>query len=558
VSEASDEPAPPAPPVASAPNAAPSAPGAPSAANAPNVGRGALALVGNNVLFIFAGMLLQFGLPSALSRSAFGAYTTINGIASWINGVVVTGTIQMVSKFTAAEPEKARAFQRAGLRLHLGLAIVIALGFFAAAPLVAWLLHDPTKTAPIMLAGLISAIYAVYAVFVGTANGLKQLGKQAALSTIFAYVRAALMVGMAVAGLGLLGVISGWIAAAVLILLLAVVWIGMPGREGPVAAAPVKPMAKFFLGVAVYFVLFNLLMFVDTFLLKRLITEHYTAHAGELSAAFARVLPWATHTSGYHVVESVLADVQVGYYGAVQNLARLSYQVTLAAAFAVFPLMSRATFDGDPDLARRYVGITIRYTMIGAAAIAVAMIANPGDVLGLVYAPDFVERGASALPYLAIGNIAFSVIAGAAAILNSAGQTRTAAILAGLTLVIAIAGNYVAIPLAAERGIALEVAAAVTGGAMVIGAILYGIVLYRRFGAFVPPLSVVRVAAATAIATVAGHALPLHGKVMTLVKAAAVVVVFLVVLVATRELGARDVEAIKAVRRKRAPQGEAT
>jgi hypothetical protein len=40
---------------------------------------------------------------------------------------------------------------------------------------------------------------------------------------------------------------------------------------------------------------------------------------------------------------------------------------------------------------------------------------------------------------------------------------------------------------------------------------------------------------------------------MTLVEAVVVGATFLVVLVITRELGTRDLEAIKAVRRKRAP-----
>jgi len=43
---------------------------------------------------------------------------------------------------------------------------------------------------------------------------------------------------------------------------------------------------------------------------------------------------------------------------------------------------------------------------------------------------------------------------------------------------------------------------------------------------------------------------------MTLVEAVIVGVTFLAVLVVTRELGKRDLEAIRAVRRKRAGQGE--
>ena len=58
-------------------------------------------------------------------------------------------------------------------------------------------------------------------------------------------------------------------------------------------------------------------------------------------------MPWAPSVAGYHPKPSVLADVQVGYYAAVQNLARLSYQAIIAATFVVFPLVSRSTFTDD-------------------------------------------------------------------------------------------------------------------------------------------------------------------------------------------------------------------
>ena len=85
-----------------------------------------------------------------------------------------------------------------------------------------------------------------------------------------------------------------------------------------------------------------------------------------------------------------------------------------------------------------------------------------------------------------------------------------------------------------------------------IGAIIAAFQLQRHFGATIPVVSVLRILVATAVAFAVGRFLPMHGKLMTLVEAVIVGVVFLVVLVATRELGARDLQAIKAVRQKRA------
>jgi stage V sporulation protein B len=525
----------------------------PAASTPTGAGRGVVYIAFAKFYFMFAGLLIQIRLPAVLSRAAFGSYSLVANIASLVNNVLVTGTIQTVSRFAAQEPGKARRVQQAGLRMHIRLGLVIAAGFIAAAPLVAWLLHDTTKTAPLMLAGLIIGGYSFYAVFIGTANGLHQFHKQAGLDMTFATLRVVGLLGMAMAGFGVIGVIGGWVAAVGVILCASVVWIGLPGKLAPGERLPVRPLIQYFAGVALYLVLFNALMFVDSILIKRLTTEYYMAHASTLTDALTTTLPWAVRISGYHANPSVLADVQNGYYAAVQNLARLPYQAIIAATFVVFPLVSRSTFTEDRETTRRYVEVTTRYALIFAMAIAVVMAANPSDFLGLVYAPDYAQLGGPALGALALGNVAFSIFAIAGTILNGAGKTAPAVITAAVTLALATIGNYIAIPIAAEHGQVLHVAALVTTGAMVVGALLSGWMLHRQLGAFLPIASVIRIALATGAALAVGRVLPLHGKLMTLVEALAVGATFLIVLIVTRELGRRDLEAIKAVRRKRGP-----
>jgi stage V sporulation protein B len=527
---------------------------------ASSAGRGVVYIAFAKLYFMVVGFVIQIRLPALLSRAAFGAFSLVSNIASLVNNVLVTGTINAVSKFAAQEPEKARQVQAAGLRMHLVLGLGIAAAFAALAPVVAWLFHDPSKTAPLMLAGLIVAGYSFYAVFIGTANGLHQFHKQAGLDMTFATLRAAGLLGMAAAGFGVVGVIGGWVVAAALILCVAIAWVGVPGRGAKTTGErfAVRPLVTYFGGLAVYLVLLNALMFVDTFLLKRLTDESYGARADELAAAATRLLPWARPATGYTPDPSALADVQVAYYVAVQNLARLSYQAIIAATFVVFPMMARSTFVDDRDASRRYVEVTTRYSLVFATLIAVVMAGSPTEVLGLVYAPDYAETGGPALAALALGNVAFSIFAIAGTILNAAGRTRPAIALAAVTLAIATIGNYIAIRATADSGHVLEVAATVTGVAMLLGAVMCGVVLKRSFGGFLPMLSLVRVVVAAAVAIAVDRALPLHGKLMTLVGAAVVAATFLVMLVATRELGKRDLQAIRAVRSKRAAQGDPT
>jgi O-antigen/teichoic acid export membrane protein len=517
-------------------------------AAATGAGRGVLYIAFAKFYFLLVGMVIQFRLPVILSEAAWGAFSLVNSIASWFNNVAVTGTIQAVSRFAAQNPGQARAVQAAGLRMHLRLGLPVSLAFIAGSPLIARALGDSTKTQPLMLAGFIIGGYSFYAVFIGTANGLRLFHKQAGLDITFATLRAAGLLGMAIAGMGVTGVVGGWVGAVGLILCAAIAWVGLPRTTEKL---PVRPMLVYFGKVAIYLLLFNGLMFVDTILLKRIVGDHYATMVPELR----KHMPLGGYKDTQ--IASLLADAQVGFYAAAQNLGRVAYQAIIAATFVVFPLVSRSTFTDDHDTTRRYIQVTARYSVMFAMAIAVVMAANPTDVLGLLYTPDYAARGGTALMFLAFGNVAFSMLAIAGTILNGAGKSRPAVISAAITLTIAIVGNFIAINATAGSGHVLEVAAAVTGGSMVIGAVIAAIQLHKHFGATLPLVSLVRIVIATGVAFAVGRVLPLHGKLMTLVEAVIVAGVFLVVLVATRELGARDLQAIKAVRQKRgAGEGE--
>jgi len=511
------------------------------ASEARQAGRGVLYIAFAKFYFMIAGALIEFRLPAILANTVFGAYAVVASLVSPVNNVLITGTIQAVSRFTAQDPERARAIQRAGFRMQLWIGLPVAALFIALAPAFSWFFYDTSKTGPIMLAGGIVACYALYAVLIGTANGTRQFHKQAALDITMATLRAAGILGLATAGFGLYGALGGWVGASALILLIATFVVGLPGRSaGP--AQPVRPLAGFFVGVAIYLALLNLLMFVDQLLLKRLITEWFSAHAGDTHAALERLVGWAGMPT--HANPAELADGQVGYYRAVQNLARLSYQAIIAATFVIFPLVSRSTFAADREATRRYIHTTMRYSLVFATAMAVLFAANPQPLLDVPYAADYARIGAPALAVLALGNVAFSVFAIAGTILNGAGLTRQAIAIATFTLVLAVVANALVIPrLEPGRDVLLGCALS-TSGAMLVGAGLGGWMLIRHFGAFVPLLTPIRVAVAAVAAIAVGRVIPFTTPLMTLVEAGMVGLVFLTALVVTGELGRRDLRMV--------------
>jgi stage V sporulation protein B len=486
-------------------------------------GRGVLYIAGAKLYFMIAGLVMETQLPRLLGPFLYGAYGFIAQGVSILNNVVVTGTIQAVSRYTTADPERADDVKAAGLRMHLFVGVPLALVFAAGSPLWAALAHDSGKTPLLMLAAVIVALYSFYTVFIGSANGTHAFHKQAGLDVTFSTLRTGGLIAAAALGLGVWGAISAWVAAAAAILVTAAVVVGVPRR---LRAGDPKPIARFLGGMVIYLGLFNLILAVDQIILKRLATEWFVAH-GVADA-------------------STQADGQVGFYRAAQNLGRLPYQLMIAVTFVIFPLVSRATFANDPEKTRSYVRSTMRYSLIFAGFVGVALASSPTQVLALVYPREYAV-GAAALTLLALGNVAFAIFAIAGTILNGAGLVRDAILVSAGTLILLVVALFVAVPHASPGHDLLMVCAAATGGAMLLGAAISGAVIFAHFKSFLPVLTVARVTAATAAALLVGQRLPARGKIVTLVEVVAAAAVYLAVLVAGRELGRADVAAFARV-----------
>ncbi|MCP4447263.1 MAG: oligosaccharide flippase family protein [Myxococcales bacterium] len=514
-----------------------------------SAGRGVLFIAAAKLYFMVIGAVIEFRLPAIVSNVTFGAYGVVSSLVSPINNVLIVGTIQAVSRFTSQDPEKARAVQRAGFRMHLRVGLPIAVSFAAAAPLFASFFHDARKTGPLMLASGILAGYSFYAVFVGRANGTRAFHKQAGLDMSFATMRAAGILGLASAGFGLYGIISGWILAVVGIILISSFTVGLPGRasQDSAPAQPMRPLRSFFRSVALYLVLMNLIMVIDQLLLKRIATEWFQANSSQTQAFVGDVIPsWLAQAAG-PLDPSDAADAQVGYYRAVQNLARLSYQAIIAATFVIFPLVSRSTFVSDKEATRRYVRTTLRYSAIFAASIGVVFAANPQALLDIPYAADYAYAGAPALAFLALGNVAFAIFVIAGTILNGSGDTRRALICVAMTLAVAAVANALVIPRFEPGREMLTASAAATSGAMLLGATTSIWLLHRSTGASLPVLTVIRLAIAGAITIAIGRFWPTAGALGTMLESCVIGLLFLFLLVVIREFGRNDLRSVLAI-----------
>ncbi|HJZ89182.1 MAG TPA: oligosaccharide flippase family protein [Polyangia bacterium] len=496
---------------------APPASGAAAALDSQRAGRGFLFITTAKLYFMLAGAVIEFVLPHLFpadeSARLFGLYKVTVGIVSVINNVMITVTIQSVSKFVAEDDAQQGQVARAGFRLMALIGIVTAGTFAAVAPLLSGFEHDAALTPYLRISAAVVVAYSIYSVFVGIANGRREFHKQAGLDMTFSTLRAAGVLGLAAAGLGVGGAVGGFAAAAVAIGFVAALVVRVPPRGGG-PAFPAARLAGFFGQVGLYTLLLNLLLWVGLFLLKR-----YTPDQPKLP----------------------------GYYAAAQTLSVLSYQAIIAVIFVIFPLISRATFEGDAERARAYVGHAMRNSLLLATLFGVTLAARPAELLRVPYPADF-AAGAVCLRALGLGFVAFSMLAVAGAILNGAGKTGAALATVGGTLAVAVAANVAVVPGANDP---LRAAAVATAGAMGFGLLLSALFLRRHFGSFVPLASLLRVVLAGAAGLAAGMLMPARGKLVTLLELAVVALVYVATLVITREIGRADLASVQRVMRGR-------
>lgn len=478
-------------------------------------GRGALFIGFAKAFFMVAGFLQRVLLARVVSPAEYGAFSVVNNAVSTVNNTMVQGTIQSVSKFTAEDDARAGAVQRAGLKMQAVLGLVIAGAFVAAAPLVARFVKAPEHVSLFRLVALIPLSYAFYSVFVGTANGLRKFRLQASFDVGFSTAKTVLLLGGAVVGrmLGhsVAGAFVGFIAAALVILLVAARTIGMRG-EAQSFSAP--RLVTFMSGVVVYTLLINLALNYDLLLLRRF--------AGEAA-------PGAP------------ADALAGAYEAVRNLALLPYQALLVVTFVIFPLVSRATFAADREATKAYVRQTLRYALILGVGLAVLLAARPGALLAILY-PEAYGVGAQALPILAGGIVALALLSIAGSIVTASGRPDVAIGLVGLTLAVGSGLAFAIVPDARPGAPMLAAAALATALGMLAGLLAALVYLWRRFAALPPLLSVLRVGSAAALAIAVARLIPGDGKVVGLAGCSVAALLFAVGLLVLREFGATDRE----------------
>lgn len=501
------------------------------ASTARTAGRGGLAIAVAKISFVLFGFAQQLALPAILGTDGYGVISRILAIVGIVNNVVVALSIQGVSRTVSSstDDEADTAFRRV-LWIHAGLAIVVSTGFAAVSGLVADAVKAPYISSSLRVIALVVFLYGVYAPLVGSLNGRQRFLAQAGLDIIYGGLRLVTTLGFAFVFTrilhrdGVLGGVLGFSLGALLIVPVALTraGTGKSGGDRPAVGSYLSFLGPLALGL----IALNFLLQTDFLLFSRFIGDQARA-LGETQKR---------------------CDELVGVYRAFQLFSFLPYQLLMSVTFVLFPMLARAHADGDQKAIRDYTqtGMRIAFILIGLIAGIVAAI--PFPLLRFAFKDPMIgELGHGAQRIHALGMAAFALLGVVSTALTSLRRERAAAWLTIAAVGVVAASCWILVPRAGFGEPMMIASASATLGAMGLVALVGCVVLRRTAGGLVPFATPLRVFAAMAVTVAVGTKLPFFGRLTGPIEAVPMAVVYLVVLVVTRELTGADLAMVKRI-----------
>jgi stage V sporulation protein B len=487
-------------------------------------GRGVLSIAAAKAYFIVASYAVYLGLPRLLSKEEFGQYSTALQLASILNNTLIVSTLQSVSKLVSEDEPHAQATLRQGLLIQLGVGGGLGVLLFAGGPLLAHHVYEDPRLGTLwQIAAAVLVAYALYAALMGSLNGRKRFQGQAGLDTTFSTLRTTgILAGAAIAGP--LGAVGGFASAAVCVLLVGLLFVGA-GQAGP--RPPLAKWSSYILPLFSYHLFLNLVMLSDLLVLRGVVTRLAAdgAQSGDPGA---------------------VAKHYVGLYRAAQTFAFVPYQLLLAVNFVVFPMVSKATSEGDVDKARATIRNGLRFSLLALLAFAAPISGAADGVMTLAYPEEYVA-GAPALRLLVFGMVMFALFVVSTTALGGSGRPTFAALVGLMALLFVVTLNVVFVRTVGLGGHTLQAATLGTSLGMAVAMLAAAAGVYRTFGAWLPLGSIARGLAAAALGFGVAYVTPHDSPLMALVALAAGFFAYGAALLVLREVRAADLAVLKSV-----------
>jgi stage V sporulation protein B len=254
------------------------------------------------------------GLGRMMGPAEYGLFGVIMSLASIAEMVLVRGVRDTVARYTAQQPDRAPAIKRQGLRVQFVFSGLLWLLFVSGAPAFSRFIGAPQLLNPLLITSLIVPLVSLFSVYLGDLSGRGLFRRRALAMNLQSYGKVLLVLGLALMGLGIDGVMVGYVFSFLLATVGAMALSRDPRACGE--PFPASLVFRFAVPLMLYSTLIGIISQIDLTLVKSLMTDAKSA----------------------------------GYYTAAKMLSRPAGQIFSVFGFTLLPAISRSLAAGGDDL----------------------------------------------------------------------------------------------------------------------------------------------------------------------------------------------------------------
>lgn len=387
------------------------------------------------VVYNLSGYVVHALTGRFLGPAEYGRYGLVITLTTMLIVLVGNGIPTAMSKHLASasdkDPRSIYGIRRAARFLQLILIATLTLGFYFSAPLLAKLLGDPSLTPLFKLSSLIIPTFAAASFNLYFFIGLHFFRVQAFLKTLRSLARIIFIGGLAFTS-GTWGAITGNILAPLIVF-----FVGLAlepylmRRYFPEAVSsktttpnfPWRDIISHALPLTLFLLFYELILTIDLFLVKILLAD----------------------------------DHLTGIYNAAVTVGRIPYYLFYALAIALLPTIAKTEAHRDTEATKKLLSQSFRLMLFLLIPLVTLISIYAQETLQLFYGDAFLEATIPMM-VLTVGVGCLTVFYVFTFAMNGAGLLRFPLQLAIGGMLLAVALNFILIPLYDLVGAAMAVA----------------------------------------------------------------------------------------------------